>query len=126
MAARCIAIIYAAGSPVKRFSTPFHQITESPPPLVITGPDALLCARPAPVESMLNAALVCLGLLMLLPPAAHAGFVLLALCGREPHPAWIIIYLAAWLSVAALATIFALLELRSWAREEKKRRRRTE
>ena len=44
------------------------------------------------------------------------------MAGRQPTPAWPIIFLAAWLTAATLATLFALLELRSWAKEEKGRR----
>ena len=71
---------------------------------------------------MLNLALVCLGIFMLLPPASYAVVSLLILAGRQPTLAWTLVFLAAWLAAATLATLFALLELRSWAREEKDRR----
>ena len=71
---------------------------------------------------MLNAALVCLGIFMLLPPASYAVVSLLIMAGRQPTPAWPIIFLAVWLTAATLATLFALLELRGWAKEEKGRR----
>lgn len=68
------------------------------------------------MPDLLDAALICAGAFLLLPPVSYVVVATLIMVGHQPTAAWTLIFLAIWLAAAALTAAFTLVELRRWAR----------
>lgn len=71
------------------------------------------------MPDLLDAALVCAGAFLLLPPVSYVVVAILIMAGHQPTAAWTMLFLGIWLATAALTVAFTLVELRQWARERR-------